>query len=124
LSDPTFDSFSASIASGDMTIDQSSNGLFTVGSRTVTLSGGKTPYSYNWMLTMLNQGTAASIFISSGSDTATVTVKAFSTAADFVSPREYRYARLTCFVSDANGRLTAVSVGVEVGFAADVVVGE
>lgn len=124
LSDPTLDSFSASIASGDMTVDQSVTGLFTVGSRTITPSGGKTPYTYNWMLQMLNQGTASSIFISSGGDTATVTVKAFSNGSDFVSAREYRYARLTCFVTDDNGRMTSDSVEVEVGFAADMVGGE
>ena len=124
LSAPTFDSFSASIAAGDMTVDQGSTGLFTVGSRTVTPSGGNSPYSYNWMLQMLNQGTASSIFISSGADTATVTVKAFSNGSDFVSAREYRYARLTCFVTDDNGRMTSDSVEVEVGFAADMVGGE
>ncbi len=107
-----------------MTVDQSAGGLFTVGSRTISPSGGKSPYEYNWMLHMLGQSISTSIFISSGGDTATVTVKAFGNGGDFVSPREYQYARLTCFVSDANGRMATDSIEVEVGFSAGSIGGE
>jgi hypothetical protein len=123
LTKPLFDAFSVSIGS-DITADQPAGGAFTIGTPTATPSGGKPPYSYNWMLQLQSQSTASSIFISSGLTSATVTVQGFSSGGDFVSPREYRYARLTCFVSDANGRVTTDSIEVEAGFAADIVSGE
>ena len=123
LSAPTFDAFSVSIGS-DITADQPAAGAFTIGTPTATPSGGKTPYSYNWMIQLQSQSTASSIFISSGLTSATVTVQGFSGGGDYASPREYRYARLTCFVSDANGRVTTDSIEVEAGFSADIVTGE
>lgn len=124
LTKPLMDAFTASISGGDMTVDQSTSGLFAVDSRTISPSGGKSPYEYNWMLQMLGQSISTSIFISSGADTATVTVQAFGNGSDFVSPREYQYARLTCFVSDANGRVATESIEVEVGFVAGSIGGE
>jgi hypothetical protein len=97
INTPTFEAFSASVG-GAMSVSVA-YGLQTYGSRTVTPSGGKAPYTYVWISQQTGGGgrvyvgnsTSATVSLSGEADGSTIS------------------AVINCFVTDANGRLTMAS---------------
>lgn len=115
ITDPTFGPFTASIPGGNIVADQTSTlpfglpaGPDAYATRSVSVSGGKAPYTYIWMVS--NGGDTAGflsqIWVSSGTTTSsTVSVAGNNDGAT-------NFGRLIVFVTDANGRVTNASVSV------------
>lgn len=78
----------------------------TLGIRTVSVTGGQTPYSYDWSVESVDT-LAAQVFISAGQGTGTVTVTGVmeSTSGGGIWT-------LRCRVTDANGRSATASANV------------
>lgn len=114
LTDPTFQPFTASITGGDLTVSVW-YGTQDYGSRKVEVSGGKAPYSYFWVvvngamtsswkfydsyLRVITELAISQVWPAGGSNAATVTLR----GSGFTFTNR---ARVGCFVSDANGRVT------------------
>lgn len=108
---PTFDSFTASLSAGDLSVGNTTGtigytlgpGYQFYGSRTVTPSGGRSPYSYIWIV---NNAVGGAVQVSDGTTTsATVRISGSGDGA-------INYARAICFVSDANGRVTLATFNI------------
>lgn len=110
----TFDSFTASIPSGDLSASVTYGIDVTLGSRTVSVSGGKAPYSYLWStsVTSSNRYSYRSLDIQSGIQTATATVSGCGSNST-------TNGVLSCIVRDSNGRMTIASVNVTATFGFD-----
>lgn len=115
ITDPTFGAFTASIPGGDINADNTSTvpfgiptGTQTYATRSVSVSGGKAPYTYIWMVSNggASSGFLSEVWVSSGTTTSsTVTVAGWGDGTT-------NYSRLIVFVTDSNGRVTNASVEV------------
>lgn len=112
------DTFSASIGGGAISFSEPGGDPWP--SRTVTLSGGRSPFVYQWMLihTKYEPATPASEkpmavpMILLGSTTATCTVKGVGANIS----GDTAYGHLGCLVTDANGRVTFARVSFTMTF--------
>lgn len=111
IKSPTFDTFTATISGGNINCDRWSGDPWPT--RTVTPSGGKTPYSFQWMLIptkyepLAPTDPAASVpMVLLGSTTATCEIQGngVNLGGDRV------YGHLGCLITDANGRNTFAKV--------------
>lgn len=100
INTPTFEPFSASIPSGNLTVSVTF-GDQAYGSRSVSPSGGKPGYAYLWVLVSGSTGTDRP-YISAGQGTSTVTVRGSGDAVTVV-------ATVACIVTESNGRTTVAS---------------
>lgn len=114
--DVTMGSFSASIPDGNISWTQVA-GDTSIASRSVSVSGGKSPYAYLWALiqsgfNMDASGIVPVVVIDSG-----ITSSTCSIAGNSVISGSSHYAgRLVCFVTDSNGRMTNSVVSVTANF--------
>jgi hypothetical protein len=98
INTPSFDVFSASVPSGDLTVEVP-EGTYSYGSRTASVSGGKAPYKYSWFYATF---TPRSLLYVTGAGTPTVTMGG-------TGDGNGNGARITCVITDANGRTTTTS---------------
>jgi len=103
LRNASFETFSVSIAGGDI--------FGPAVSRTATASGGKAPYAYNWVFTPSSQYAGQVVYITE-SGTATATAHAQTNADGSFS------GVLTCMVRDSNNRVSWASVNIAVSITA------
>lgn len=97
INTPRFESFTASVPSGDISVSVAS-GSANYGSRTAIASGGTAPYAYTWVLS--GPATTAAYITGGTSDTVGVTGSASGATLT---------GTVTCIVKDANGRTTFAS---------------
>lgn len=111
INTPTFDTFSATIPSGNLTASLNYGLNVVVGSRSVSVTGGKTPYSYVWdtISTSATHYSYRNLDVSSGVTSATAQVSANGDNSS-------TYGVLRCIVTDANGRTTAATVSLSATF--------
>lgn len=106
LTDPTFGTFSASITGGDYSVSVDSYDQ-AYGGRSVSVSGGKAPFSYIWSITLGSRAYAGGNEISEvwpiyGTTSASITLGGKGNGVT-------NHARAVCHVRDANGRVTVAS---------------
>jgi hypothetical protein len=102
-----FDDFSASIPLGGIS-GSTANGSRSWGSRSVTVTGGKAPYTYSWILrnwSSSNDDDALVILSGGGTTTVGINTKGTNTSL---------FATIQCTVNDANGRSCITTFGVSV----------
>lgn len=106
------DNFSASISGGDIsftqTVDSFGNMLNSWPTRTISVSGGRSPFKYQWMVVITqsinSSGATVSIpVILLGSTTTTVDIRG-------EYPDSTVSGHLGCIITDANGRVTYTKV--------------
>lgn len=106
INTPTFDSFTVSIAGGNLTYQSFSESNYVVmGSRTATASGGSGSYTYRWVTVLTsytNNGSVAMKF--TGDNTASL-----GASCKFVAGEDITYT-CTCYATDSNGRTARASV--------------
>jgi hypothetical protein len=80
------------------------SGTRVYGSRSVSVSGGKSPYSYSWAISSLSSDTGTGqIYLTGGTTGSSVGISGKATNDTVI-------AVLSCTVTDADGRSTAASV--------------
>lgn len=127
INTPTFDSFTVSITGGDLTTSTGPVSAYQYGSRTAVPSGGKAPYTYQWVLANggcyditynLTRSVSSVWFYNESSASQTAYVAGTGLFANYGSSGAVAYqasvnhSRLICLVKDANGRMTMASVKV------------
>ena len=101
----SFAPFTAAITGGGAILSLG-NGLRTYVTRTVTLTGGKAPFTYTWSQSFTTQnGTPVQIFLTN-STTASCTISGSAN-------NEVVYLSVKCTILDANGRTTSASIPIE-----------
>lgn len=112
INNAILDSLSASIPGGSINLGAGfpiAAGVVPYGTRAVSVSGGRSPYTYTWIVSngANTQNVLSDVWVSSGT-TASATVSVAGSGDGWTN-----FSRLICFVQDANGRLTMASVSVQ-----------
>lgn len=121
IKSPTFDSFSASIPAGNLAWDyradgDGNNAVITWPSRSVTVTGGKPPYNYQWLHVVSESKVEAPnnerppgghTMVLLGSATTTCTMQG---GGEHATLNTIVSGYLGCLVTDSNGRNTFVRV--------------
>ena len=102
---PSFDAFEAAISGGTISDDLEAH-LDPVANRTVSVTGGKAPYRYQWQF-VRTYANGPGVVVLTNSTTATVSLGFLGTFAG-----ESVRGRLVCNVLDTNGRMTSAAVSV------------
>lgn len=103
LTKPAFDAYSASITGGDLAAGSVASGAVAYGTRTVVPSGGKSGYSYFWVVTSTSSG--GGVYGTSGFATDTISISGSATGTSTSGVA-------CCFVMDANGRVTTATFNI------------
>ena len=104
----SFAAFSASVSSGLIGTVVGGGSPRTLGSRSVTVTNGTSPYTYAWSIREQSNPVSGRTFSLTNTATSTVTVRATCSVND-----EF-YGTVQCVVTDANGRTAVAEFSVSI----------
>ncbi len=114
LNNVSLDAFTSSIPGGNINLTGLSAGDASYGSRTVTVAGGKAPYTHFWIVSQSDVRYSSigqvisSVYIQSGAASATATFRGRNNGAT-------NTAAIACFTRDANGRMAMATISLSAG---------